>query len=68
MVARGFVASERDWVLHGGEDHSLLATFPAGAVLPRGFKVIGEVIAQAAHPLYLDSEPLVAKGWDSVSS
>jgi thiamine-monophosphate kinase len=68
MVARGFVASERDWVLHGGEDHSLLATFPAGAVLPRGFKVIGEVIAQAAQPLYLDSEPLVAKGWDSVSS
>ncbi len=68
MVARGFSASERSWVLHGGEDHSLLATFPAGTTLPRGFKVIGEVVAKTAHPLYLDNEPLNAQGWDSVSS
>lgn len=31
------------YVLAGGEDHSLLATFPASAVLPEGFTVIGEV-------------------------
>lgn len=68
MQARGFEASERDWVLHGGEDHSLLATFPAGTSLPRGFKAIGEVVKQSAHPLYLDDQPLAAKGWDSVSS
>jgi voltage-gated potassium channel Kch len=53
---------------HGGEDHSLLATFPAGTTLPRGFKAIGEVVKQAAHPLYLDDQPLEAKGWDSVTS
>ena len=68
MQARGFEASEREWVLHGGEDHSLLATFPAGTTLPRGFKAIGEVVKQAAHPLYLDDQPLEAKGWDSVTS
>ena len=32
------------FVLGGGEDHSLLATFPAGAV-PDGWTVIGEVAA-----------------------
>lgn len=68
MQARGFEASERDWVLHGGEDHALLATFPAGTVLPRGFKSIGEVVRLSSHPLYLDDAPLEAKGWDSVSS
>jgi thiamine-monophosphate kinase len=34
-----------EWVLTGGEDHSLLATFPASAVLPPGWRVIGEVRA-----------------------
>ncbi|WP_307583539.1 thiamine-phosphate kinase [Paeniglutamicibacter psychrophenolicus] len=31
------------WVLEGGEDHGLLATFPRGLEIPVGFKVIGEV-------------------------
>ena len=30
--------------LDGGEDHSLLATFPAGTVLPGGFRQIGVVV------------------------
>lgn len=68
MRARGFGASERDWVLHGGEDHSLLATFPPETQLPRGFKVIGEVIEPSASPLYLDELPLAPMGWDSVRS
>ncbi|MEN9707126.1 MAG: hypothetical protein RIS31_692, partial [Actinomycetota bacterium] len=33
-----------DWVLFGGEDHSLLATFPEGASIPRSFKPIGNVV------------------------
>lgn len=33
------------FILTGGEDHSLLATFPASAALPEGFVVIGEVRA-----------------------
>jgi thiamine-monophosphate kinase len=31
------------WVLTGGEDHALLATFPAGAALPEGWAAIGAV-------------------------
>ena len=32
-------------VLGGGDDHALLATFPAGAALPEGWTVIGSVSA-----------------------
>jgi thiamine-monophosphate kinase len=32
-----------DFILDGGEDYSLLATFPAQAELPVGFRVIGSV-------------------------
>jgi thiamine-monophosphate kinase len=31
----------QDWVLAGGEDHALAATFPANAALPAGWAVIG---------------------------
>ena len=34
----------RCWVLTGGEDHALAATFPRDAVLPDGFRVVGEVL------------------------
>ena len=30
--------------LTGGEDHALLATFPAGSTPPDGFRVIGRVV------------------------
>ena len=33
------------WVLAGGEDHGLLATFPPGVQLPPGFTAIGSVQA-----------------------
>jgi thiamine-monophosphate kinase len=32
-----------DWVLSGGEDHALAATFPPDAGLPRRWVVIGRV-------------------------
>lgn len=55
------------WVLNGGEDHSLLATFGPNAQIPREFKVIGEVLeAQADRPVLLDDEALPEGGWDSV--
>ena len=34
-----------DWVLTGGEDHSLVATFPATVQLPSRWRVIGQVRA-----------------------
>lgn len=64
----GEQVSEIDWVLFGGEDHSFLTTFPAGVELPKGFKVVGEVLASKEPMALLDGKPLEAKGWDSVSS
>ncbi|GAA4676746.1 thiamine-phosphate kinase [Phytohabitans rumicis] len=31
------------WVLAGGEDHALVATFPVDTALPEGWRVVGEV-------------------------
>lgn len=64
----GSVVSELDWVLFGGEDHSFLTTFPAGLEIPKGFKVVGEVLESSEPMALLDGKPLEAKGWDSVSS
>lgn len=57
----GAVALER--VLHGGEDHALLATFPAGTNLPGGFRAIGTVAE--GEGVSLDGEALDERGgWD----
>jgi thiamine-monophosphate kinase len=34
-----------EWALAGGEDHALLACFPAGTALPAGFRAVGAVRA-----------------------
>lgn len=31
------------WVLSGGEDHAIVATFPRGVQLPARWRVVGEV-------------------------
>lgn len=59
-------ANAFDWVIDGGEDHSLLATFPRDAKLPRAFKAIGEVVQKTAYRVTLDGAPLDEGGWDSV--
>lgn len=66
-AARAIGASESDWVLFGGEDHALLATFPPNAELPREFKPIGVVVKQSSTPVSLGANPLPEKGWDSVN-
>ncbi len=53
-----------DWVLTGGEDHGLLATFPAGTALPEPFRAVGRVVGRltAGAPGGTDTEgrvPLV---------
>jgi thiamine-monophosphate kinase len=55
------------WVLGGGEDHGLLATFPAGAQLPPGFAAIGSVEALAATDstgVKIAGRPADTVGWD----
>jgi len=56
----------KNWVLFGGEDHSLLATFPQGVEIPKEFKPIGTVIAKRDELVLLDELELQANGWDSV--
>jgi thiamine-monophosphate kinase len=63
--AMAISANAFDWVIDGGEDHSLLATFPREAVMPRAFKAIGEVVKKGAYRVTLDGAPLDEGGWDS---
>lgn len=51
LVAAGEATGQsvRDWILTGGEDHGLLATFGPGHDLPDGFHVIGRVVPAAEH-------------------
>jgi thiamine-monophosphate kinase len=44
------------WVLTGGHDHALAATFPATAALPEGYVVVGEVVA--GEGVRVDGEPV----------
>lgn len=73
LAAFGEQAGERvplEALLHGGEDHGLLATFPVGAALPEGFRRIGAVCEsgpgdpESSPSITLNGEPLEARGWD----
>jgi len=52
----------RECVLAGGEEHSLLATFPSSAALPPGFRQVGEVVTGAG--VAVDGIPESSRGWD----
>lgn len=60
-AAAAFNADPLQWVLRGGEDHALLATFPTGSELPDGFTPIGRVSAGEARVL-VDGEPAAGAG------
>jgi thiamine-monophosphate kinase len=59
-----------DFVLSGGEDHALLATFPADVPLPPGFRALGTVVEAASAPggrpdaLIGDRPHSALGGWD----
>jgi thiamine-monophosphate kinase len=44
-AAAAYNVDPREWMLTGGDDHALLATFPASTSLPDGFMPIGRVAA-----------------------
>ena len=51
------------WMLTGGEDHALAATFPPGAVLPPDWRVIGHV--SQGHGVRVDGRPFQGRpGWE----
>jgi thiamine-monophosphate kinase len=54
------------WVLAGGEDHALAATFPAGTSLPSRWSVIGTV--RTGHEVTIDGRPAGGpRGWTHFS-
>ncbi|MFC4555613.1 thiamine-phosphate kinase [Georgenia faecalis] len=64
-AARRLGVDPQEWLLTGGEDHGLLATFPAGTALPAGFRRIGRVTAGEPGVLLGGGVPDVAgQGWD----
>jgi thiamine-monophosphate kinase len=52
----------RDCVLAGGEEHSLLAAFPATAALPTGWRPLGRV--EVGQGVTLGGLPQQPRGWD----
>lgn len=57
----GFTDAE----LSGGEDHALLATFPADVALPGGFRPLGRVEPRGEHPVTVGGTAFSGRGgWD----
>lgn len=62
-AAAALGADWRRWVLTGGEDHALAATFPGGTSLPGHWRVIGTV--GPGHGVTVDSRPAAGRnGWE----
>ena len=60
-------ALAQEWVLTGGEDHSLVATFPPGTRLPPRWRVLGEV--GPGEGVVVDGQPRSGDlGWDHFAS
>ena len=66
-VASALGADARHWVLTGGEDHALLASFPAGVALPAGWTALG--VVREGHGVTVDGEPyeVLPAGWEHFS-
>lgn len=65
-VASALGADPRHWVLTGGEDHALLASFPAAAALPAGWTAIGAV--REGRGVTVDGSPYEGPtGWTHFS-
>jgi len=59
-------AGPLDWVLTGGEDHALAATFPPGGALPPDWTVIGQV--RAGQGVLVNGSPVPGRaGWNHFS-
>ena len=57
------VAAPLSWLLTGGEDHALAATFPPDARLPARWTVLGQV--RAGHGVSVDGRPWHGRaGWE----
>ncbi len=64
-VASALGADARHWVLTGGEDHALLASFPAGAALPHGWTEFG--VVRKGRGVTVDGSEVPPGGWQHFS-
>lgn len=53
-AAAAYNVDPRVWMLTGGDDHALLATFGPRRKLPAGFVVIGSVVERGEHAVLVD--------------
>lgn len=53
-VAKAFGQDAALWVLTGGEDHALVATFAKGSAVPSGMRKIGEVTSAGSGEILVD--------------
>ncbi len=61
-AAAAFNADPLVWVLTGGDDHALLATFPVDVSLPDGFRAVGTVTAAEAPGVLVGGHPYAGAG------
>lgn len=62
-AAAAYTMDPMEWMLTGGDDHALLATFPADCKPPKGFRIIGEVKPCEGDPgVFLDGSRIRARG------
>lgn len=66
LAAMALEVSPKPWVLFGGEDHALLATFSPSSAMPRSFKPIGRVLEAQNSAVLLDANGVDENGWDSI--
>nr|WP_305095300.1 thiamine-phosphate kinase [Prescottella sp. R16] len=60
-AATALDADPWQWILTGGEDHALAATFPPDVPLPEGWTAIGDVVAAGDGPAVL----VDGRGWQT---
>ncbi|CAN5305442.1 thiamine-phosphate kinase [soil metagenome] len=68
-VCRALGVDPLQWVLTGGEDHALVATFPSELSVPTGWRSIGRVVAGEGVVVFRDGVPVdgsayAVGGWD----
>jgi thiamine-monophosphate kinase len=64
-VASALGADARHWVLTGGEDHALLASFPAGVGLPGEWTQVG--VVREGRGVTVDGGEVLPGGWEHFS-
>ena len=65
QVASALAVDPLTWVLRGGDDHALVATFPTAATLPIGWHEIGSVLeADTGGFVTVDGTAYAAGGFD----